>query len=337
MSNLDNLESLRLGLERCIEQQVSEQGDWIIYGRPKMSAVAKYINAKRMNEEELQHIARRRMGEYKGIREYITRLEKAAPFETLSEQDSLVFFSVCRGAAILEDRELIFKVLQCWAVKGGRSSPAFFIAAAAMLGFSDEMKKFFYEKIIELANSAPWQSSSEDVTLAEELILEYEPRFREIEGSKYNREELERKFFEVCLPQSKTDKEGCFIATAVYGSRSWQVRLLRNFRDTILLPSTVGRFLTATYYRYAPAVSVLIEKSPRLQAFARLGLDRLIQFLRRRRPDLEATSLLARAEIPSEILWEGNKCSPKSVSRQSTILTPERQQSIVDFKEGKGE
>lgn len=47
----------------------------------------------------------------------------------------------------------------------------------------------------------------------------------------------------------------CFIASAVYGEDSWEVRVLRRFRDEALLKSPFGRAFVEFYYRYSPGVA----------------------------------------------------------------------------------
>jgi uncharacterized repeat protein (TIGR02543 family) len=49
---------------------------------------------------------------------------------------------------------------------------------------------------------------------------------------------------------------GCFIATAAYGTpAAEQINVLRDFRDTVLLKSTVGTVFVALYYRLSPPVA----------------------------------------------------------------------------------
>ena len=63
---------------------------------------------------------------------------------------------------------------------------------------------------------------------------------------------------------------GCFIATAAYGSYlNPHVTILRDFRDTLLIPSSLGRKLVHLYYRYSPRIA------------NRVGGNRTVRFLTR--------------------------------------------------------
>jgi len=67
--------------------------------------------------------------------------------------------------------------------------------------------------------------------------------------------------------------EGCFIATAAYGSdMAHEVMTLRRFRDDRLLKSAAGREFVRLYYRYSPDVAEYIRERHALRAAARLGL-----------------------------------------------------------------
>jgi hypothetical protein len=53
---------------------------------------------------------------------------------------------------------------------------------------------------------------------------------------------------------------GCFIATAAYGTpAAEQIDVLREFRDTVLLESTLGSRFVALYYRLSPPVASFIS------------------------------------------------------------------------------
>lgn len=57
--------------------------------------------------------------------------------------------------------------------------------------------------------------------------------------------------------------EGCFIATAAFGSHSSpMVRIFRDFRDEYLTGNGPGRFLATLYYRFSPDLARVIERSP---------------------------------------------------------------------------
>lgn len=65
----------------------------------------------------------------------------------------------------------------------------------------------------------------------------------------------------------------CFIATAAFGSKqAWQVQLLRNFRDQILLKSELGKSFVKFYYRYSPPVAQFISEKPMLKQIVRTAL-----------------------------------------------------------------
>jgi uncharacterized repeat protein (TIGR02543 family) len=76
------------------------------------------------------------------------------------------------------------------------------------------------------------------------------------------------------------DKKGdCFIATAAYGSPLHSyVRILRDFRDTYLMPTKLGRKFVELYYKYSPFVVDLIAKHKVLKAAVRIHLLSLVAF-----------------------------------------------------------
>lgn len=77
-------------------------------------------------------------------------------------------------------------------------------------------------------------------------------------------------------PPAVTGNSGggtCFIATAAWGSpMEGEVRILRRFRDTILLDHSIGRVLVDFYYRRSPALARVIEGSAILRGAARFLL-----------------------------------------------------------------
>jgi hypothetical protein len=65
----------------------------------------------------------------------------------------------------------------------------------------------------------------------------------------------------------------CFIATAAYGSlMEPHVKILRNFRDEILLNSSLGKGFVKAYYRYSPPIADFISKHDNLRAVVRISL-----------------------------------------------------------------
>jgi hypothetical protein len=66
---------------------------------------------------------------------------------------------------------------------------------------------------------------------------------------------------------------GCFIATAAYGSMMEpQVKILRNFRDRLLLTNNMGKVFVGFYYSYSLPVADFIAEHDTLRASVRWSL-----------------------------------------------------------------
>ena len=82
------------------------------------------------------------------------------------------------------------------------------------------------------------------------------------------------------FPEEK--KQGCYIATAVYGSYDCpQVWVLRRFRDQVLAKSMFGRAFIRFYYAVSPGMAKYFGENHVLQAAGRKFLDRAVEKLKR--------------------------------------------------------
>jgi hypothetical protein len=77
-----------------------------------------------------------------------------------------------------------------------------------------------------------------------------------------------------------TKKEGCFVATAVYGDYNHPIVMdLRIFRDSTLQQSMVGRRFIDIYYKRGPKFAKFIERKVIINTFIRIFLIRPIHFM----------------------------------------------------------
>ena len=74
---------------------------------------------------------------------------------------------------------------------------------------------------------------------------------------------------------------GCFIATAAYGTdTAKEIDILREFRDTVLLPSSLGARLVSFYYRTSPPIADLISQHEVARTAVRVGfVDPIVKIL----------------------------------------------------------
>ena len=82
-----------------------------------------------------------------------------------------------------------------------------------------------------------------------------------------------------------SDKKGgkCFIATATYGSSEvFEVRILRSFRDRILVKSFAGKLFTRCYYIISPLFAEGVERSLPMQKLLKSFFGSFAPWLDRR-------------------------------------------------------
>jgi hypothetical protein len=76
----------------------------------------------------------------------------------------------------------------------------------------------------------------------------------------------------------KTD-DACFIATAAYGTiLDRHVVLLREFRDTFLMPTRLGRQFIGIYYHFSPEIADFVRENMVLRTIIRVALWPLALF-----------------------------------------------------------
>ena len=80
------------------------------------------------------------------------------------------------------------------------------------------------------------------------------------------------------VPEAPKKKEGCYIATAVYGSYDApEVRTLRRFRDETLKKSAAGRLFIRVYYRFSPPIAQRLKNATKVNRLVRRMLDGFVE------------------------------------------------------------
>jgi len=80
---------------------------------------------------------------------------------------------------------------------------------------------------------------------------------------------------------TEVDVCGCFIATAAYGTdTAKEIDILREFRDTILLPNSLGAKFVSLYYKTSPPLADFISQHEVLRTAVRVGfVDPIVAIL----------------------------------------------------------
>jgi len=78
-----------------------------------------------------------------------------------------------------------------------------------------------------------------------------------------------------------TETDGCFIATAAYGTETAkEPDILREFRDTFLLPNSLGAEFVSLYYKISPPIANFISQHEVLRTAVRVGfVDPIVKIL----------------------------------------------------------
>lgn len=83
--------------------------------------------------------------------------------------------------------------------------------------------------------------------------------------------------------QETTHKEGCYIATAVYGNYdAKEVKILRKFRDEYLSKRSWGRLFIKTYYKVSPSIANKMKNMKGINNSVKLILDKIVAYINER-------------------------------------------------------
>lgn len=109
------------------------------------------------------------------------------------------------------------------------------------------------------------------------VCLQFKWMIRDMATSILEHYPLEEESKSISKPNKK---EGCYIATAVYGSyNAPEVLVLRKFRDKVLYKSVAGKVFIKIYYIISPHISNKLKNNTRINLWIRHRLDKLVNRL----------------------------------------------------------
>jgi hypothetical protein len=149
-------------------------------------------------------------------------------------------------------------------------------------GFSPVEVRFAYRKSSgSVWSYTDWVSQSADGTYTASLTgLSSNTEYDFKAELKYTSNVIESIILQFLTSKSSLPpSQGCFIATAAYGTpTAVQIDVLREFRDEVLLKSTVGSQFVSLYYRFSPPIADFIAGNDLLRTLVReLLVDPIVQ------------------------------------------------------------
>lgn len=102
-----------------------------------------------------------------------------------------------------------------------------------------------------------------------------------LEIQNYYFQEIEKYKLKYQHLSNKRKKEGCYIASAVYGSYNCpEVWVLRRYRDERLKKHLFGRIFIRTYYFFSPKLVKIFKNKHQLNLFIKKRLDKKVKKLK---------------------------------------------------------
>lgn len=90
--------------------------------------------------------------------------------------------------------------------------------------------------------------------------------------------EIHENYSSISPSQTKQEKSGCFIATAVYQDYDApEVQVLRKFRDKKLNRCLLGKVFIKVYYFISPPIANLLSNHRRVIKFVKYILDKIVK------------------------------------------------------------
>lgn len=84
---------------------------------------------------------------------------------------------------------------------------------------------------------------------------------------------------DVSKARDAAEKPRCFVATSVFGKSSYEVAVLREFRDDVLNKNFFGKTFVHVYYKISPVVARTVDKNEIIKNFFKKLIRIFVKFI----------------------------------------------------------
>ncbi len=224
----------------------------------------------------------------RGKGSYLMALEKAKEDRKVKLWHSRLSFTK-KGHALMQDKlfseaavvyEKYLKILELvFECKGGQLTPEHFKESARTAELS-VVTSVYWDLLRIYDTSDAYGDRQRKVANQLGLFAPLTPLFPDLlkKAQVFQRQCRHPEIVKSFIAKATKERPRCFIATSAFESaQAIEVQTLRNFRDTQLKKSNLGRKFIILYYKYSPKIACALDKHDYLKRPVRRALRFLIK------------------------------------------------------------
>lgn len=256
------------------EPEIDLKADWAIENTKEWYQPFEYDDVRKLMEAELADTRKKLDDQIKPVDEAWTN------FSTSKEFLQIVISNKAADGSDLESESSNFQVVM------GDQLVAVQLASKGIFSISTTVMNCFtwywgvtvrdiWEVALKNKLKDNREGANNGMQLANQAITQIRSKYPETKVTSFTTATVDSNQQTSSKP---VKKEGCYIATAVYGSYDApQVMTLRRYRDETLSNTAFGRWFIKIYYRFSPTIAEKLKNAKRLNKFVRSILDKWVE------------------------------------------------------------